>query len=258
MNFSIVNEVQFLAFWLAFSRWIGVMINIPLFDNSAVPFMTQILTSLILTYCFFGQVEAGLISEIRYWGVENLWYLTGFYTLTGLIIGYTLKIIMGIFVSAGSLMTQQMGFSSLQYFDPSYIAQIGPIENLIKWTLTILILTSGALLPIFKGTLDSFAAFNLSNLANLAKPAHFYYDFFKSLVLTSLLLSSPILFSNLLLNMVLGIVARTVPQMNILMVSFVVNIGIGLVVFMAISEEFFFVAYETYVKKLGEWFTFIT
>ncbi len=42
--------------------------------------------------------------------------------------------------------------------------------------------------------------------------------------------------------------------MNILMVSFVVNIGIGLLVFFAISEEFFHVAYTMYVERLGEWF----
>ena len=50
-----------------------------------------------------------------------------------------------------------------------------------------------------------------------------------------------------ILNMVMGIVARTIPQMNILMVSFVVNIGIGLLVFFAISGEFFTVAYKMYV-----------
>jgi flagellar biosynthetic protein FliR len=55
----------------------------------------------------------------------------------------------------------------------------------------------------------------------------------------------------------MGIVARTIPQMNILMVSFVVNIGIGLMIFFAISEEFFTVAYKMYVDRLGEWFQFI-
>jgi flagellar biosynthetic protein FliR len=57
---------------------------------------------------------------------------------------------------------------------------------------------------------------------------------------------------------VLGIVARTVPQMNVIMVSFVVNIGVGLLIFIVNSNEFFQVAYKLYVDKLGEWFQFIT
>jgi flagellar biosynthetic protein FliR len=40
------------------------------------------------------------------------------------------------------------------------------------------------------------------------------------------------------------------------MVSFVVNIGIGLLVFFAISEEYFQVAYKMYVERLGDWFQF--
>jgi flagellar biosynthetic protein FliR len=72
------------------------------------------------------------------------------------------------------------------------------------------------------------------------------------------MLASPIIFINALVMSVLGVIARTVPQMNVLMVSFVVNIGMGLLVFSVTSYEFFSVAYDVYLKKLGEWFQFIT
>ena len=57
---------------------------------------------------------------------------------------------------------------------------------------------------------------------------------------------------------ILGIIARMVPQMNVLMVSFVVNIGMGLLVFVAGSDEFFQIGFKLYTEKLGEWFKFIT
>ena len=41
------------------------------------------------------------------------------------------------------------------------------------------------------------------------------------------------------------------------MVSFAVNIGLGLLVFAATSDEFFNVAFKLYTQKLGEWFQFI-
>jgi flagellar biosynthetic protein FliR len=123
---------------------------------------------------------------------DNIWLLTSFHVLTGLTIGYILKIIMGIFVSAGAIMTQQMGFSAVSYFDPTYAAKVGPIEKLIQWTLIIMIISSGGLLPIFKGALNSFHTLSFLNAAVWAKPAHFYYDFFKSLIVMALILSSPI------------------------------------------------------------------
>ena len=51
--------------------------------------------------------------------------------------------------------------------------------------------------------------------------------------------------------------SRMVPQMNIIMVSFVVTIGIGMLVFISSSDEYFQVAYKLYVDQLGEWFNFI-
>ena len=110
---------------------------------------------------------------------------------------------------------------------------------------------------MFKGVLNSFFSISMDSLGNFANIHVFYHSFFKGVFSAAFLLATPILFTNLILNMVMGIVARTIPQMNILMVSFVVNIGIGLTVFYAISEEFFTVAYKMYVDRLGDWFQFV-
>ena len=49
--------------------------------------------------------------------------------------------------------------------------------------------------------------------------------------LIGLKIAAPIMIALFLSNLGLGIVARTVPQVNILMVGFPINIGIGLVLF---------------------------
>ncbi len=254
MNISIFNEIQFLAFWIVFTRTVAIVINIPVFDNASVPMILKILMSVILSYYFFPGVEGVVSKEILLIGKDNVWLLTIFHGVVGLVIGFLLKSIMSLFIAAGSIMTQQMGFSSVSYFDPTYVSRIGPIEKLIQWTLIMMILSSGALMPMLKGAYNSFTSINTMTVFALAQPADFFFNFFKELIVSALILASPILFSNLLLNMVLGIIARTVPQMNILMVSFVVNIGFGLLVFMAISDEFFHVAYEMYINQLGQWF----
>ena len=74
---------------------------------------------------------------------------------------------------------------------------------------------------------------------------------------SAFILATPVIFANLLLMMVMGIIARAIPQMNILMVSFVVNIGVGLFVFTVTSTEFFNSAFRFYTEKLGEWFNLI-
>jgi flagellar biosynthetic protein FliR len=164
---------------------------------------------------------------------------------------------MSLFVAAGSILTQQVGFASVSYFDPTQGQQIGPFERMIEWTLLILILTSGALVPMFKGVFNSFFSVNFLNADKMLKTPEYFVLFFKSAFSASILLAGPLIFANLLMNLVFGIVARTVPQMNVLMVSFVVNIGFGLLLFLGIAEEFFQVSFDLYVEKLGNWYQFL-
>lgn len=257
ISVSIVDYPVFIAFWLVFTRWTAILFQMPIFDTAAVPSIVKVLSSLVISYAFFPMVQDHMVQEVLTIGVENFWYLTIFNTIVGLFIGFLMKTIMTLFIAAGSIMTQQIGFTSVSYFDPTFKSRVGPFEKIIQWTILILILTTGALLPMFKGVVNSFASISMSDLGNFSNIHIFYDRFFKGVFQSAFLLATPILFTNLLLNMVMGIVARTIPQMNILMISFVVNISVGLVVFLAISEEFFHVAYKMYVDRLGEWFQFI-
>lgn len=256
IDITVIDYTVLTAFWLTFTRWVAILFQLPIFDNMSVPSIVKILSSLMITYAFFPVVQDVMVKEVITVGADKFWYLTFFNTVIGLLIGFLVKSIMNLFIASGSIMTQQIGFSSVSYFDPTFVSRIGPFEKIIQWTIIIMIITTGALVPMFKGVLNSFFTVSMINIGKMAQVHIFYNDFFKGVFQAAFLLATPILFTNLLLNLVMGIVARTIPQMNILMVSFVVNIGIGLLVFFAISEEYFHVAYKMYVERLGDWFQF--
>lgn len=258
LNIQITDMSIIVAFWLAFSRWLAVIFQLPLFENVAIPTVVKVLTSLVITFAFFPLIEKQLLMDIKYVGVESFWYLTIFNTLVGLVIGYFVKSLMTIFISSGAVITQQMGFNALHYFDPSAGGQVGPFEKLIEWTMLMLILTSGALIPMFKGVIGSFSSIHIYNIGKMAHSIEFFMLMFKSIFISSLMLATPMIFINLLINGVMGIVSRAVPQMNVISVSFAVNIGIGLLVFAAGSDEFFQTCFKMYTEKLGMWFQFIT
>lgn len=246
-----------LAFWFAFTRFLAILMQIPLFDNVAIPTMVKVLTCLIITYTFFPGISAGIVRDITYVGENSFWILTIFNAFVGITVGLLVKLIMNLFVGAGSLITQQIGFGMVRYFDPNHAQQVGPFEQLIGWTILVMVISSGALFPMFKGILATFDSITILNINKLISMPAFFNDFFKSIFLSSLMLASPLIFTNLLIMTVLGIIARMVPQMNVLMVSFVVNIGLGLLVFWACASEFFQVAFRLYTESLSEWFKFI-
>lgn len=257
ISLTIGEQTTFLAFWVSFSRWLAVLMQLPLFDNTVIPILVKILFSVLISYAFFPLVETVTVNELQFIGSENVWLAIMFHTSIGFIIGFLVKIIMTLFLAAGSILTQQIGFNSVSYFDPSQGQQVGPFERLIEWTLLVIIVFSGALRPMFEGVLHSFLSINMTNFTKILSTPQYFILFLKSTFKAAVLLAGPLIFANLLVNLVMGILARTVPQMNILMVSFVVNIGIGLLLFLGISEEFFHVSFNLYVEKLGLWFEFL-
>lgn len=257
INVSIDNYNEIVIFWLIFIRWVTILALLPIFDTMTIPMMVKTLFTLIITYAFYPTLSVEVAKDLAYVGVENFWALTIFYTIVGLLIGYLVKAIMSLFLAAGSIITQQVGFAAVTYFDPSTSTQVGPFEKVIQWTMIVIIISSGALLPMFKGVYESFSSIHFYNLHNLGASPQFFLEMFKGIFASALLLASPIIFTNLLITSILGIISRSVPQMNVIMVSFVVNIGLGLLVFAASSEEFFSVAFKLYTDKLGQWFQFV-
>lgn len=258
LTIQITDMTMITAFWLAFSRWLAIIFQLPLFENVAIPVVVKVLTTLMLTFAFFPMVQDQLIMDINHVGPESFWYLTIFNTLVGLVIGFFVKSLMSIFVSTGALMTQQIGLNALSYFDPQAGGQVGPFEKLIEWTVLMMIISSGALLPMFKGVISSFSTIHVYNIGKMAHSIDFFMILFKSIFISSIMLATPMIFVNLIINAVMGIVSRAVPQMNVIAVSFAVNIGLGLLVFAVGSDEFFATCFRIYSDRLGDWFQFLS
>ncbi|MEI8347070.1 MAG: flagellar biosynthetic protein FliR, partial [Pseudomonadota bacterium] len=218
---QVTDYTVILAFWLCFARWSAIIFQLPVFDNLAIPNTVKVLSTILITYTFFPYLQPEVIKDIEYLGQDHFWMLSIYNAIVGIIIGYFVKCLMDIFTSAGTIITQQVGFSAITYFDPNSQMQIGPFEKLIQWTLLIMILSSGALLPMFKGVFSSFYTIHIYDWGKIVNAPLYFVTLFKGIFLASLMLASPLIFINLLISGVLGIVSRAVPQMNVIMASFV-------------------------------------
>jgi flagellar biosynthetic protein FliR len=257
ISVSVTDLPMLIAFWLVFTRLSAMIIQFPIFDEAGIPPMVKVLGCLVISFAFFPYVQSWVLKDIAAVGVDQFWVLTVFYALSGLILGQFVKSITQLFFASGSLITQQIGFGAISYFDPQAGSQVGPFEKIIVWTMLIVLLTSGALLPMFKGALVSFSTITYHSWGSVTGGLDYFLTFFKGMFVSSILLAAPAIFVNLLIMGVLGIIARTVPQMNVLMVSFVINIALGLLVFLSTSAEFFNLAFKSYTEYLGKWFAIV-
>ena len=258
INVTLADHTQIICFWLIFIRWSSIIIQLPLFDQTSIPVTVKTLFSMMITFCFYPSLKHEVLKDLNYLGSEHFFILTFFYLVIGLIIGFMVKSLLSIFTGSGSLINQQIGFGAVHYFDPTTSSQMGPLEKLIQWTIIVIILTSGAVTPMLKGIYLSFFSIHIHDLGKIVFSPLFFIEMFKNIFLLSLMLAGPLIFTNMLITIILGILSRVVPQMNIIMVSLVINIGLGSFIFASNSHEFFHMAFQIYTEQLGKWFQFVT
>ena len=132
---DIVNIQLFIAYWIIFSRTLPILMQLPIFDHISIPFTIKVLMSMLVSFAFYPMVSSEVLKDINYVGATSFWSLTIFNTVMGLIIGYIVRSIMNIFISAGNIITQQIGFGAISYFDPTFEERVGPFEQLIHLSL---------------------------------------------------------------------------------------------------------------------------
>lgn len=222
---SLDNVVVFI---LTTFRIGGMFVAAPILGHSAIPATVKILLSLVLGYFLFPLVntqqfalEAGLLPLLTLAMKEFL---------LGLIIGFLFQIIFLGVEFGGGLIGYQIGFAMVNIIDPTTSANV-PILGQFKILIATLIffLINGhhvmlqALFESYRTVPLGHVAFKPASLIEVMKLAGAAFSI-------GIKVSAPVIVTLFITDVCLGIIARTMPQMNILVVGFQVKIGTGLLI----------------------------
>ena len=130
---------------------------------------------------------------------------------------------------AGKIMDMQAGFAVVNEMDPTSTPQNPLIGSFLYYlTLIIFVVTNGhhVLLSALVGSFDSVPVLGMN--ADVSSLANLMVDFTAGVFLTGMKIAMPLTFAILLTNVSLGVLARTMPQMNIFVVGIPMQIVIGL------------------------------
>lgn len=149
--------------------------------------------------------------------------------MLGLVLALEVKFLFSSVQLAGQFMSFQMGFSVSGAIDPQEGGQSTSLSQLLYiFTVLFFFAIEGHHLFI-RALANSFHQVPVAAFA-LKKPLlEVVIRTSADMFLIALKIASPILAALFLSNLCLGIVARTVPQVNILMIGFPLNIGIGFI-----------------------------
>ena len=151
--------------------------------------------------------------------------------IMGLSLGLGVKMLFSAVQLAGQFMSFQMGFSMARAIDPNTGVQSTALSQfLYLFTVLIFFAIDGHHMFI-RALARSFSVAPPSGLSFDPGLATVLIRTSARMFLIALKIAAPIMIALFLSNLCLGIVARTVPQVNILMIGFPLNIGLGLIFF---------------------------
>jgi flagellar biosynthetic protein FliR len=197
----------------------------PVFGRREFPVQAKVglagLLSLII-YPFVPDVELNL----------DLWNLAVIIireTFVGLSIGYITLLMFSSLYVTGEIIDMQMGFGIVNVIDPQSNAQV-PIIGNFYYILTILVFLTvnghhvliSALVKSFEIVPISGATFGLDFLSIIISS-------FREMFLIGFKVSLPVVSIIFITDLALGIIARTVPQMNVFIVGLPIKILVGIV-----------------------------
>ncbi len=223
---------KFPAFLLIFVRITSFFVMMPLFSYRTIPTVHKLGMGFFLSWLMFYSIEPPIF-EIN--GTYFLLIMKE--ALVGVLIGFTAYVILSAIQIAGGLIDFQMGFSIANVIDPQNGTQ-SPLLGQYLYTFALLLLLSfnGHHLLI-DGIYNSYRFIPIDQpwlpLGN-ANVVNYIVKSFSTMFLVAFQMSLPVVGSLFLVDVALGIVARTVPQLNIFVVGLPVKIVVGFIVIITV------------------------
>jgi len=203
---------------MIFIRLLGMFIFAPVFNRKEIPSMVKISMGLIMTVIFVMVLKPAPIpdgSSLILCMVLNFAF--------GALIGFVANCILAAVAAGGDMMNMQMGASSATVLDPTTKSQVSIIGNMFGLLALVIFLFAGGVYWLFEAFLRSFellglypTTFPMEKIVNLD-----YLVFITSNILyMGMQIASPILLATLGQDIILGIISKTAPQVNVFQLSF--------------------------------------
>jgi len=148
--------------------------------------------------------------------------------ILGLVLGYVVLLLFIGIQFAGQLAGLQMGFGIVNVIDPQSHDQISIIGQFLNILAILMVLTLDGHHIILNGLLGSFEVVPLGGVVLQASIAHKLIALSSEVFVIAIKISAPILVALFLISTAMGVLARTVPQMNVFIVGFPVQLAVGL------------------------------
>ena len=217
--------------------------SIPVFDSKSIPLFFKIALALATSIVLFPMLK-----------LESLPVLTNLFALGvsaageiffGLIIGFSVKLIFAGIQLAGQLAGYQMGMALANVMDPSASQQVPILAQFNNLVGLLIFISINAHYWFIRALSHSFQLVPPLNINFSGSLIEHLMKMAGNMFVIGIQVGAPVIAALLITSVAFGLIARTVPQMNVFIVAMPLKIGVGLL-FLGLSLPYF----SSFLKKI--------
>jgi flagellar biosynthetic protein FliR len=227
MTISDISPSQLQLFFLVFIRLAAIVAFMPVFSSKTLPLIFKAGLTFAVSFLLFPILDLPVIASAI--DPVGLGLAIAAEIILGLMIGFVFKIILGGFQMAGQLAGYQMGMALANVMDPSTSEQVPLLAQFNNLLALMILLAVNAHHFFIQAVIESFRFLPPlgMNLHNAVFKDLIYLA--GNLFVIAIKVGAPVVVALLLVSVSFGLIARTVPQMNVFIVAMPLKIMIGLI-----------------------------
>lgn len=222
---------EWLTLMLIVVRLGGIMVSAPLFSRMEIPALAKI----ALVWAIALLILPGVI--IPDFQTANYWLLLIAEAIYGLALGWGAALLFYAFQGAGHLMDQQAGFGMASWFDKS-MGQISILSRFLSFLGLMVFLALDGHYILLRAGISSFQLVPVGVGIIGAGVIEVLIYAFTASFLFILRFAAPVMAVIFIADIVLGLLGKIVPQLNVLMMGLPVKSMVSLLVLLSMMPAY--------------------
>ena len=221
---------QFFHFFLIFMRVGVVMSLIPAFSEQYITKKSRLLLALAISLVVLPVLKDKFPAAPT--TVEALVYLMFVEAFIGFFVAMTIKLVFEALQIAGVFISNQTGLAAAQIFNPG-LAQQGALYGALLYSSGIFLVFATDTHHLFiQAMVGSYQMFPPGEMAPIGDFSEMITKTVSKSWLIGFQLSGPVLLISFVIHLGMGMVAKLVPSINIFFVSLPIQVVVGIIVMM--------------------------
>ncbi|KAF0151654.1 MAG: flagellar biosynthetic protein FliR [Ignavibacteria bacterium] len=218
---------DFLIVLLIFLRILAMMIAAPVLGSNVIPAMARIFIAFVIAYIVFLTIDKSkIVLDVN---LISIFLSAIKEIITGTIIGMVLNFIFFGISYAGHMIGFDMGLMMAEVMNPSSEVQNNVIGEVLFFGSLLLFIVINGHHFLISATVASFNIVPVAKYSITEPLIGLIIKYSSAVFIIAMKIAAPIVVSFLLIHIAEGIIARVIPQIQIMFITQPLKIGLGFI-----------------------------